>query len=148
MSYDVLFMIGELSALRGAIETLDGNECIRRSDWECGDHNLYVVCGFRVSFITDNFLGCSCACLDYYVQSEWLDPDRHLKDRSFGLEYNKLGWQLLYILPVAIATNDCFMSGFCWRIMLRPTKTLSMNCYIANLRHLHVGWSSRILGRG
>ena len=37
------------------------------------------------------------------------------------LKANKLGWQLVYILFVAIVTNDCFMSGFWLRTFASKT---------------------------
>jgi Na+/proline symporter len=40
------------------------------------------------------------------------DIKRELIDSSHLLEPSLLGWQLLYILPVAILTNDFFLSNF------------------------------------
>jgi hypothetical protein len=41
--------------------------------------------------------------------------DRNLIDQSGYLKPSLLGWQLIYILPVAILTNDFFLSGFWMR---------------------------------
>ena len=41
--------------------------------------------------------------------------DRSLISKSGYLDASLLGWQLLYILPVAVLTNDFFISGFWMR---------------------------------
>lgn len=41
--------------------------------------------------------------------------DRSLIEKSGYLNASLLGWQLIYILPVAILTNDFFLSGFWMR---------------------------------
>ncbi|GEQ71933.1 hypothetical protein JCM33374_g5619 [Metschnikowia sp. JCM 33374] len=122
-----LFMIGELSALRGAIETLTGMSALGAVIVECAVTTIYTSFGgFRVSFITDNFQGALVLVL-IIICAAGMGSSIQIDTSKIGpsglLEANKLGWQLLYILPIG------------W------------NCYICNLRHLHVGWSSRILGR-
>lgn len=47
--------------------------------------------------------------------------DRSLVENSPLLGESLLGWQLLYILPVAITTNDCFLSGFWMRTFASKT---------------------------
>jgi len=47
--------------------------------------------------------------------------DRSLIDKSGYLEPSLLGWQLIYILPVAILTNDFFLSGFWMRTFAART---------------------------
>lgn len=49
------------------------------------------------------------------------DIDRHLIDESGYLKPTLLGWQLLYILPVAIFTNDFFLSSFWLRTFASKT---------------------------
>nr|POE54454.1 hypothetical protein CFP56_41392 [Quercus suber] len=49
------------------------------------------------------------------------EVDRSLIPVSGYLEGNLLGWQLLYILPVAILTNDFFLSGFWMRAFAAKT---------------------------
>lgn len=49
------------------------------------------------------------------------DIDRSLIDQSGYLGSSLLGWQLLYILPVAILTNDFFLSGFWMRTFASKT---------------------------
>src|SRR3954470_9897251 len=47
--------------------------------------------------------------------------DRSLIDKSGYLDSSLLGWQLIYILPVAILTNDFFLSGFWMRTFAAKT---------------------------
>ena len=47
--------------------------------------------------------------------------DRSLVDSSGLLNSSLLGWQLIYILPVAILTNDFFISGFWMRTFASKT---------------------------
>ncbi|KAF1841348.1 uncharacterized protein K460DRAFT_369381 [Cucurbitaria berberidis CBS 394.84] len=47
--------------------------------------------------------------------------DRSLIDQSGFLKPSLLGWQLIYILPVAILTNDFFLSGFWMRTFASRT---------------------------
>ncbi|MDC6271780.1 hypothetical protein PP707_05735 [Acetobacter pasteurianus] len=131
-----LFMVGELSAIRGAIETLTGLNALGAVIVECVVTTIYTFFGgFRVSFITDNFQGACvliliiiCACgMGTYIE---IDPSK--VGPSGLLKANKLGWQLVYILFVAIVTNDCFMSGFWLRTFASKTdKDLWIGCSIA-----------------
>ncbi len=53
-----LFMVGELSAVRSAIETLTGLNALGAVIVECVVTAIYTsIGGFHVSFITDNFQG-------------------------------------------------------------------------------------------
>lgn len=47
--------------------------------------------------------------------------ERSLVDSSGLLNSSLLGWQLIYILPVAILTNDFFLSGFWMRTFASKT---------------------------
>ena len=49
------------------------------------------------------------------------DVDRSLVESSGLLDASLLGWQLIYILPVAILTNDFFLSGFWMRTFASKT---------------------------
>lgn len=111
-----LFMIGELSALRSAVETLTGMSALGAVIVECAVTTIYTSFGgFRVSFITDNFQGAVVIVLIIIcsiAMGTKIEIDKSLIGPSGLLDANLLGWQLMYILPVAIITNDCFMSGF------------------------------------
>lgn len=120
-----LFMIGELSALRSAIETLTGLNALGAVIVECAVTTIYTSFGgFRVSFITDNFQGAVVLILVIIcsvAMGTKINIDKSLIGSSHLLEANLLGWQLMYILPVAIITNDCFMSGFWLRTFASKT---------------------------
>lgn len=60
--------------------------------------------------------------------------DRSLVESSGLLEASLLGWQLIYILPVAILTNDFFISGFWMRTFASKTdKDLVLGTSIATV---------------
>jgi hypothetical protein len=60
--------------------------------------------------------------------------DRSLIDKSGFLNASLLGWQLIYILPVAILTNDFFLSGFWMRTFAsRTDKDLWIGVSIATV---------------
>lgn len=120
-----LFMIGEISAVRSAIETLTGLDALGAVIVECAVTTIYTYFGgFRVSFITDNFQGVLVILL-IIICSAGMGSYIHIDTADIGpshlLDANKLGWQLLYILPVAIITNDCFMAGFWLRTFASKT---------------------------
>lgn len=59
--------------------------------------------------------------------------DRSLIDESGFLNASLLGWQLIYILPVAILTNDFFLSGLWMRTFAsRSDKDLWIGVSIAS----------------
>lgn len=60
--------------------------------------------------------------------------DRSLIDKSGYLEPSLLGWQLIYILPVAVLTNDFFLSGFWMRTFAsRTDKDLWIGVSLASM---------------
>lgn len=60
--------------------------------------------------------------------------DKTLVDSSGLLNASLLGWQLIYILPVAILTNDFFISGFWMRTFASKTdKDLVIGTSIATV---------------
>ena len=71
--------------------------------------------------------------------------DRSLIDQSGFLKSSLLGWQLIYILPVAILTNDFFLSGFWMRTFAAKTdKDLWIGVSIASFVSMHTEASTRI----
>lgn len=80
--------------------------------------------GFKISFITDNLQGALVlgliviATICVGVETK---IDRSLIESSGLTKANLLGWQLLYILPVAILTNDFFLSSFWLRTFASKT---------------------------
>lgn len=133
-----LFMIGELAAIRGAIETLTGLDALGAVIVECAVTTIYTfIGGFQVSFITDNFQGALVLLLTIICAAgmgSYINIDKSLIGPSHLLEANKLGWQLVFILPVAIITNDCFLSGFWLRTFAsKSNKDLWIGTSIATL---------------
>lgn len=135
-------MVAELSALQQIVNALTGLnglpavivECAVTTIYTCkslptdpGEGMLIVdvaLGGFRISFITDNIQGAMVvglvilAVITVGVETK---IDRSLVDSSGLLNSSLLGWQLIYILPVAILTNDFFISGFWMRTFASKT---------------------------
>lgn len=92
---------------------------------ECFITTIYTAAGgFRVSFITDNVQGAMVIGLiivGVITVGVETHVDRSLIDESRYLDASLLGWQLIYILPVAILTNDFFLSGFWMRTFAAKT---------------------------
>lgn len=133
-----LYMVGELTSLQTAIETLTGMDALPAMIVEAVVTTIYTSWGgFRTSFITDNIQGTMIAVLLVFC-SIAMGTQIHVdtsKIKSSGLlNANLLGWQLLYILPVAIGTNDCFLSAFWLRAFAsRTDKDLVIGCAIASV---------------
>ena len=80
--------------------------------------------GFRISFLTDNVQGAMVVgliILGVITVGVETHIDRSLVSSSGLLGPSLLGWQLIYILPVAIITNDFFVSGFWMRTFASKT---------------------------
>lgn len=130
-----LFMISELAAVRTAVETLTGLDALGAVIVECAVTSIYTSYGgFRVSFITDNFQGAIVIVL-MIICAAGMGSYIEIDTSKVGdglLKANKLGWELVYILPVAIITNDCFMAGFWLRTFAsKSDKDLWIGCSIA-----------------
>ncbi|CZS98216.1 uncharacterized protein RAG0_07025 [Rhynchosporium agropyri] len=103
-----LYMVAELSALQQVMTALTG----------------MTLGGFKISFITDNIQGAMVvgliiiATITVGVETK---IDRSLIEKSKLTESSLLGWQLLYILPVAVTTNDFFLSNFWIRAFASKT---------------------------
>lgn len=91
--------------------------------------------GFKISFFTDNIQGTMVmalvviATISIGVETK---IDTSLIEESGLLKGNLLGWQLVYILPVALLTNSFFLVGasvasVLWLLSLRcPTVCFKM----------------------
>ncbi|KAG5747738.1 hypothetical protein H9Q70_009590 [Fusarium xylarioides] len=93
--------------------------------------------GFRISFITDVAQGTMViglviiAAITIGAKTEIQRP---LIEESGLTKSNLLGWQLLYILPVAVLTNDFFLSSFWLRTFASKTdKDLRIGTTIATI---------------
>ncbi|KAG6033794.1 hypothetical protein E4U41_006801 [Claviceps citrina] len=111
-----LYMVAELSALGQVVSTLTGLGGLPVIIVECIITTIYTsLGGFKISFLTDVVQGAMVVCLIFVATiavgtKTTIKPD--LIDSSHLLEPSLLGWQLLYILPVAVLTNDFFLSNF------------------------------------
>lgn len=120
-----LYMVAELSALQQIINALTGLDGLPALVVEAVFTAVYTSAGgFRISFITDNIQGAMVlglivlAVITVGVETH-IDPS--LVESTGLLHASLLGWQLLYILPVAILTNDFFISGFWMRTFASKT---------------------------
>lgn len=118
-------MVAELSALQQIITALTGLNGLPAVIVECAVTTIYTsLGGFKVSFITDNVQGAMVVgliiigCITVGVKTE---INHDLIERSHYLDASLLGWQLVYILPIAILTNDFFISGFWMRTFAAKT---------------------------
>lgn len=131
-----LFMVSEIASLKYAIETLTSIKALPVVIIECVVTTIYTtIGGFHISFITDSIqvsvvfvllIICACAMGSYvHIDTSKIGPSGLLKPST-------LGWQLIYILVVAIFTNDFFMSGFWLRTFsARSDKDLLIGCSLA-----------------
>lgn len=120
-----LYLVAELSALQQVINLLTGLNGLPAVIVECFVTTVYTAAGgFRVSFITDNVQGAmviGLIIIGVITVGVEAHVDRSLINESRYLDSSLLGWQLVYILPVAILTNDFFLSGFWMRTFAAKT---------------------------
>lgn len=131
-----LFMVSEITSIRYAVETLTGRSALPAIIVQCVVTSLYTsVGGFKVSFITDNIqisVGFLMIVIVAAAMGHYVELDTSMIAESGLLKPNLVGWQLIYILVVAIFTNDMFMSGFWLRTFAAKTdKDLWIGCSIA-----------------
>ncbi|CAN8100577.1 unnamed protein product [Discula destructiva] len=120
-----LYMVSELSAIGQVVNTLTGLDPLPVLIVECVVTTVYTsLGGFKISFITDNIQGVMVVGLIVIATiaigaKTTIDPA--LIDSSGLTQANLLGWQLLYIFPMAILTNDFFLSNFWLRTFASKT---------------------------
>ncbi|MCJ1312390.1 hypothetical protein MMC25_006064 [Agyrium rufum] len=118
-------MVAELSALQQIINALTGLDGLPAVIVEAAVTTAYTsLGGFRISFITDNIQGLMVVLLiilAVITVGTTTHIDRSLVESSGFLNSSLLGWQLIYILPVAVLTNDFFISGFWLRTFASKT---------------------------
>lgn len=106
-------MVAELSALQQIINALTGLNGLPALIVEAFVTTVYTsLGGFRVSFITDNIQGLMVVLLliiGVITVGVETNIQHDLIDKSHYLDASLLGWQLIYIFPVAILTNDFFI---------------------------------------
>ncbi|TQS37469.1 hypothetical protein Golomagni_02053 [Golovinomyces magnicellulatus] len=120
-----LYMVAELSALHQIMNALTGIDGMRFVIVECLITTVYTAFGgFRISFVTDNIQGAMVIGLIFIATVTIgfeTKIDQRLVDSSGLTESSLLGWQLLYILPMAVLTNDFFLSNFWIRTFASKT---------------------------
>ncbi|KAK2808151.1 hypothetical protein FQN50_004892 [Emmonsiellopsis sp. PD_5] len=118
-------MVAELSALQQIVTALSGLNGLPVVIIEVVVTTIYTsLGGFKVSFVTDNIQGgmvVGLIIIAVITIGTKVEIDRALIDSSGFLEPSLLGWQLIYILPVAILTNDFFLSNFWLRTFASKT---------------------------
>ncbi|TIC90641.1 putative urea active transporter 1 [Colletotrichum higginsianum] len=131
-----LYMVAELSAIGQVVNALTSLDGLPVMIVQCVITTIYTsLGGFRISFLTDNLQGAMVVCLIIIVAITMgvkTDIDTSLIETSGLLKPTLLGWQLLYILPICILTNDFFLSGFWLRTFASKTdKDLRVGVSIA-----------------
>ena len=120
-----LYMVAELSALQQIVTALTNLNGLPAVIVECAVTTIYTsLGGFKVSFVTDNIQGAMVVLLiiiGIITVGVEVDVQHRLVEASGYLDASLLGWQLIYILPVAILTNDFFISGFWLRTFAAKT---------------------------
>ncbi|OAX82247.1 hypothetical protein ACJ72_03410 [Emergomyces africanus] len=118
-------MVAELSALQQIINALTGLNGLPVVIVEVVVTTIYTsLGGFKVSFVTDNVQGgmvVGLIIIAVITIGTQIKIDRSLIESSGFLEPSLLGWQLIYILPIAILTNDFFLSNFWLRTFASKT---------------------------
>ncbi|GJN67306.1 hypothetical protein PLICBS_001330 [Purpureocillium lilacinum] len=120
-----LYMIAELSSLGQVVSALTGIDQLPVIIVECIVTTIYTsLGGFRISFLTDVIQGgmvvglIVIASIAVGVKTE---IKSELIDSSGLTEASTVGWYLLYILPVAVGTNDLFLANFWLRTFSAKT---------------------------
>ncbi|KAI1276305.1 hypothetical protein F5Y07DRAFT_367042 [Xylaria sp. FL0933] len=120
-----LYMVSELSAIGQVVTALTGLDGLPVVIVEAVVTTIYTsLGGFKISFITDNIQGTMIvgliiiATITIGVKTE-IKPE--LIESSGLLKPSLVGWQLIYILPIAILTNYFFLANFWLRAFASKT---------------------------
>ncbi|CAJ2503917.1 Uu.00g113110.m01.CDS01 [Anthostomella pinea] len=120
-----LYMVAELSAIGQVVTVLTGLDGLPVVIVECVVTTVYTsLGGFKISFITDNIQGamiCALIIIATITIGARTDIKPDLVDNSGLLDSSLVGWQLIYILPVAILTNDFFLANYWLRAFASRT---------------------------
>jgi len=136
-----LYMVAELSALQQIMNALTGMNGLPMVIVECAVTTIYTsLGGFKISFVTDIVQGAMVLAL-IFIATITIGVETHIDksliDSSGLTKSSLLGWQLLYILPVAVLTNDFFLSNFWIRTFASKTdKDLWIGVSIATVATL------------
>ncbi|KAJ2990513.1 hypothetical protein NUW58_g2913 [Xylaria curta] len=120
-----LYMVAELSAIGQVVTALTGLDGLPVIIVEAVVTTIYTsLGGFKISFLTDNVQGTMIvgliiiAAITIGVKTE-IKPE--LIESSGLLKPSLVGWQLIYILPVAILANYFFLANFWLRAFSSKT---------------------------
>ncbi|KAI1176356.1 hypothetical protein F4777DRAFT_546726 [Nemania sp. FL0916] len=120
-----LYMVAELSAIGQVVTALTGLDGLPVVIVEAVVTTIYTsLGGFKISFLTDNIQGAMIvgliiiATITVGAKTE-IKPE--LIESSGLLKSSLVGWQLIYILPVAILTNYFFLANFWLRAFASKT---------------------------
>lgn len=132
-----LYMVAELSAIGQVVNLLTGLDGLPVIIVQCIITTIYTsLGGFKISFLTDIIQGGMVIGLVIIVAitiGVKTEIQRPLIDESGLTKDSLLGWQLLYILPIAILTNNFFLSSFWLRTFSSKTdKDLRVGTSIAS----------------
>ncbi|CRK38510.1 hypothetical protein BN1723_015330 [Verticillium longisporum] len=120
-----LYLTAELSAIGQVVTTLTGVNQLPVMLAQVAVTTIYTsLGGFKISFVTDNIQGGMVICLIVIAAATigaLTDIDTSLIRESGFLKPTLLGWQLLYILPVCILTNNFFLSNYWLRAFASKT---------------------------
>ncbi|KAI1311254.1 hypothetical protein F5Y03DRAFT_343966 [Xylaria venustula] len=133
-----LYMVSELSAIGQVVTALSGLNGLPVVIVEAVVTTIYTsLGGFKISFITDNIQGTMIvgliiiATITVGVKTE-IKPE--LVESTGLLKASLVGWQLIYILPIAILTNNFFLANFWLRAFAsRTDKDLWIGISIATV---------------
>lgn len=118
-------MVSELSALQQIITALTGLNGLPVVIVQVVVTTIYTtIGGFRVSFITDNIQAVFVMLLVVIAAitiGSTTRIDKSLIGPSGLTKPSLLGWQLMYIFPVAIITNTFFLASFWLRAFASKT---------------------------
>ncbi|KAI2632772.1 hypothetical protein GGS21DRAFT_141739 [Xylaria nigripes] len=120
-----LYMVAELSAIGQVVTALTGLNGLPIVIVEAVITTIYTsVGGFKISFVTDNIQGAMIVGLVIIATitvGVKVDIKPELVESSGLLNSSLVGWQLVYILPVSILTNDFFLANFWLRAFASKT---------------------------
>ncbi|TIA72284.1 hypothetical protein E3P92_02159 [Wallemia ichthyophaga] len=139
-----VFMLSEMTSIHSVIQSLTG--------WSSETQNVWLIMpivvemlvtmmytawgGFKVSLVTDTiqasfFIILVVVCTIAVAVNVEIDTDL-IHQRSDLLKDSQLGWQLLYILPVAVVFNNYFLSSYWQRCYAaKSQKDLTIGCILA-----------------
>ncbi|KAM0307360.1 hypothetical protein ACHAPM_000073 [Fusarium culmorum] len=122
-----LYMVSELSAIGQVVQALTGLDPLPVMIVQCAITTIYT-------YVVQGTMVIGLVIIAAITIGAKTEIQRPLIDESGLTKPNLLGWQLLYILPVAVLTNDFFLSSFWLRTFASKTdKDLRIGTTIATI---------------